>query len=183
MHLRDCFKGMMIVINAEEIDALNLRIKIITNGLLSVIVTLLLAACTFSLPSVGSNGTAWGTGAFGSNGERIYFTSTNERGTVITYTSGPLSTGWMMGNGQLACASCHGPNGRGGTHNMGMMQVMTAKDIRWSALQSEFDVEKFRSALTKGQDPNGTMLNTDMPRWNIGDEDMADLIAYLKTLP
>jgi len=26
---------------------------------------------------------------------------------------------------------------------MGMMQVMDAKDIRWSALQDEFDVEEF----------------------------------------
>jgi len=66
---------------------------------------------------------------------------------------------------------------------MGMMRVMTAKDIRWSALQREFDAEKIRLAVTKGQDPNGTQLNTDMPRWNIGDEDLADLIAYLKTLP
>jgi hypothetical protein len=161
---------------------MNREIKIITTGVLAVIVTLLLAACAASQP-VGASGTAWGTGAFGSNGERIYFTATSERGTAITYTSGPVSNGWMMGNGQLACASCHGPNGHGGTHNMGMMQTMTAKDIRWSALQSEFDAEKFRLAVTEGQDPDGTQLNTGMPRWNFGNDDLADLIAYLKTLP
>lgn len=159
------------------------EIKIIANGLLAIIVTLLLAACASSPQSVGSGGTAWGTGSFRSNGERIYFTATSERGTAITYTSGPTSSGWMMGNGQLACASCHGPNGRGGVHNMGMMQKMTAKDIRWSVLQKEFDAEKFRLAVTKGQDPDGTQLNTDMPRWNIGNDDLADMIAYLKTLP
>jgi hypothetical protein len=162
---------------------MNQEIKIIVKGLLAVIVTLLLAACASRPQPAGPSGTAWGAGAFGSNGERIYFTATSERGTAITYTSGPGSNNWMMGNGQLACASCHGPNGSGGTHNMGMMRVMTAKDIRWSALQSEFDAEKFRSAVTKGQDPDGTQLNTDMPRWNIGDDDLADLIAYLKTLP
>ncbi len=162
---------------------MNREIKIIANTLLAVIVTLLLAACASSPQSVGSSGTAWGTGAFHSNGERIYFTATSERGTTITYASGPTSSGWMMGNGQLACASCHGPNGRGGVHNMGMMQTMTAKDIRWSVLQSEFDAEKFRLAVTKGQDPDGTQLNTDMPRWNIGNDDLADLITYLKTLP
>jgi mono/diheme cytochrome c family protein len=37
-------------------------------------------------------------------------------------------------------------------------------------------------AVSEGQDPDGTQLNTDMPRWNIGDDDLADLIAYLKTL-
>jgi hypothetical protein len=159
------------------------EIKIIANGLLAVIVALLLAACASRPQSVGPSGTAWGPGAFRSNGERIYFTATSERGTAITYTNGPASSGWMMGDGRLACASCHGPNGRGGEHNMGMMRVMTAKDIRWSALQSEFDAEKFRVAVTKGQDPDGTQLKTDMPRWNIGNDDLADLIVYLKTLP
>jgi cytochrome c oxidase subunit II len=166
----------------------NRNIKFIANGLLAVIVTLLVAACASSPQPMRSGGTAWGTGAFGSNGERIYFTTTNERGTAITYTSGPASSGWMMscgqaGCGQIACASCHGANGRGGSHNMGMMQVMTAKDIRWSTLQSEFDTEKFGMAVTTGQDPDGTQLNTDMPRWDIGSDDLDDLIAYLKTLP
>ena len=159
------------------------EIKIIVKGILAVIITLLFAACASRPESMGSNGTAWRTGAFGSNGERIYFTATSERGAAITYTGGPSSSGGMMGGGQLACASCHGPNGQGGKHSMGMMQVMDAKDIRWSALQDEFDAEKFNLAVTKGQDPDGTQLNTDMPRWNIGSDDLADLIAYLKTLP
>jgi hypothetical protein len=39
-------------------------------------------------------------------------------------------------------------------------------------------------ALTKGQDPHGNkQLNRDMPRWNIGNDDLADLITYLKILP
>ena len=162
---------------------MNRGIKIIANGLLAVIVTLLLAACASRPQSADSNGTAWGTGVFRSNGERIYFTATSERGTKITYTGGPASRGWMMTGGQVACVSCHGTNGQGGIHSMGMMQTMDAKDIRWSILQSEFDIEKFRLAVTQGQDPNGTLLNTDMPRWNIGADDLADLIAYLKTLP
>jgi mono/diheme cytochrome c family protein len=66
---------------------------------------------------------------------------------------------------------------------MGMTQVMDAKDIRWKVLQTEFDAEKFRLAVVKGQDPDGTQLKSDMPRWNISDDDLADLIAYLKSLP
>jgi cytochrome c oxidase subunit II len=161
---------------------MNREITLIS-GLLAVVVTLLLAACDSHPQSAESSGTAWGAGAFRSNGERIYFTGTSERGTAMSYTSGPPSSGWMMGNGRLTCASCHGPHGRGGVHNMGMMQTMTAKDIRWSVLQKEFDAEKFRMAVTKGQDPDGTQLNKDMPRWNMGNDDLADLIAYLKTLP
>jgi hypothetical protein len=164
---------------------MNRKIKIIVNGWYFVVVLLLLAACGLRSQPAGSNGTAWGTGAFDSNGERIYFTATSESGAEISYTGGPSSNGWMMGGGggRLVCASCHGPDGRGGKHSMGMMQVMDAPDIRWSALEGEFDAEKFRAAVVEGEDPDGTQLSTDMPRWTIGDDDLADLIAYLTTLP
>ncbi|WP_323300851.1 cytochrome c [Crocosphaera sp. UHCC 0190] len=149
-----------------------------------------------------------GTNTFQSNGERIYFTATSDRGTNITYTSGPDlggfrgdngssggtmggssggmmggSSGGMMGRGYLTCASCHGPNGRGGIHTMMGMQTMNAPDIRWSTLKDEFTPEKFRLAVTQGQDPDGTPLNNYMPRWKIGKDDLADLMAYLNTLP
>lgn len=88
----------------------------------------------------------------------------------------------MMGE-QLACASCHDLSGRGGKYNMGMMQEMDAKDIRWSVLNGEFDAEKFRLAVVNGEYPDGSKLNSDMPRWNISDNDLADLIVFLKTLP
>ena len=153
-------------------------------ALLVIVTALLLAGCALSNKPMGPGGTAWGAGAFGSNGERIYFTATSERGTAITYTGGPASNSWMMGGGgRLACASCHGTDGRGGVHSMGMMQVMDAKDIRWSVLEGEFDPEKFRLAVVKGKDPDGTQLKPDMPRWNISNDDLADLIDYLKTLP
>ena len=64
------------------------------------------------------------------------------------------------------------------------MQTINTPDISWSALKDEFDDdEKFRLAITKGQDPDGEkMLNKDMPRWQMSDEDLADLISFLKTL-
>jgi len=147
------------------------------------VTTLLLVSCALINPSPSSTGTGWGDGVFDSNGERIYFTATSDRGTDISYSGGPSSNGWMMMNGQLACASCHGPDGRGGVHRMGMMQQMDAKDIRWKSLEGEFDTEKFRLAVEEGNDPDGTQLITDMPRWNMSDGDIADLIDYLKTLP
>lgn len=198
---------------------MNREIKLITNCFLAVIVALLLVTCASRPQSMAPNGTTQGAGnsptqtvapngtaqaakTYRSNGERIYFSSTSDRGTNITYTGGTSfggmmgngSSGGMMGNGNgnpssgrtgggyLTCASCHGADGRGGVHTMMGMQTMNAKDIRWSALKKEFDAEKFRLAVTKGQDPDGTQLKQDMPRWNIGKEDLADLIAYLKTL-
>jgi hypothetical protein len=71
---------------------------------------------------------------------------------------------------------------QGQCSNGSMMQVMDSKDIRWSVLQPEFDAEKFRLAVVKGQDPDGTQLKPDMPRWNISNDDLADLIAFLKML-
>ncbi len=50
-------------------------------------------------------------------------------------------------------------------------------------LAGEFDADKFRLAVTQRQDPDGTQLSLDMPRWSFSDDDLADMIAYLKTLP
>jgi hypothetical protein len=159
---------------------------------------LLLTACVPRSARMGQGGTAWGQGAFDSNGERIYFTATSERGGRITYTGGP-DVGGMMMSGTLACASCHGPRGRGGQHLM-HMQVMDAPDIRWSALVAEageghgdggdahgddaadYDLETFRLAVVEGKHPDGESLDSDMPRWTMSDEDLSDLLEYLKGL-
>lgn len=159
------------------------RINVARFIVIILIGILLVAGCAKKNQVTNSGGTSWGQGAFTSNGERIYFTATSDRGTDITYTGGPSSSGWMMMGGQLACASCHGPDGRGGVHSMGMMQTMDAKDIRWSTLQSEYDADKFKLAVEEGKDADGTQLSTDMPRWSMSDADISDLIAYLKTLP
>ena len=157
--------------------------KVITIISFGVVMVLLLVGCALTNIIAKSGGTGWGDGVFDSNGERIYFTATSDRGKDISYSGGPSSKGWMMMYGQLACASCHGPDARGGVHSMGMMQQMDAKDIRWKTLEGEFDTEKFRLAVEEGKDPDGTQLSIDMPRWNMSDGDIADLIDYLKTLP
>lgn len=61
-----------------------------------------------------------------------------------------------MKGGRLACVSYHGPNGQGGKHSMGMMQVMDAQDIRWSVQQNEFATDRFRLAVVISQDSDGT---------------------------
>ncbi len=151
----------------------------------------LLAACA-SPQSPPEYGTAWGGGAFQSNGERIYFTATSERGGSITYTGGPDMGGMMM-SGRLTCASCHGPTAQGGEHMM-HMEVMDAPDIRGSALAGEeheeggehageYDLATFRLAVVEGQHPDGESLESDMPRWRMSDEDLSDLFDYLMSLP
>ena len=162
-----------------------------------LLLALLLAACVAQSGTVRRRDSAWGDGAFDSNGERIYFTSTNEDDERIAYTGGP-PIGRMMMGGTLTCASCHGPDGEGGEHVM-HMQVMDAPNIQWSALQDEggheeeggdhedehgdYDLQDFRLAVVEGQHPDGEPLDRDMPHWRIDDADLEDLADFLTTLP
>jgi len=132
------------------------------------------------------------------NGARIYFTAVSDRGTPISYTGGPdlgagmMGGAMMSGAGQwLTCASCHGPQGRGGVHVM-HMRAMYAPDIRYAALAAmrelrgrarPYDVDDFRKTVESGRHPDGEELNADMPRWQMSDADLSDLFAFLKSLP
>jgi len=128
---------------------------------------------------------------FRSNGEQIYFTATSQRGTPIVPDMG---MGPMMGRGALTCASCHGPDGRGGTVRM-MMETFVAPDIRYKTLTAEkmeheggeeehppYTDETIKRAITQGLNPAGDPLEWPMPRWTMSDEDLEDLLEFLKSL-
>lgn len=160
-------------------------------GIIGYAVVLLSASCAGN----GLAGTAWGGGSFDSNGERIYFTATSDRGSEIDYEGGPGIGGMMMG-GRLSCASCHGPDARGGTHRM-HMDVMDAPNVRWQALTEaeehvepdeaeaghdhDYTFDAFRAAVVDGVHADGQELSDDMPRWSITDADLGDLVDYLKS--
>lgn len=157
--------------------------------LLVLAVALLVTACT---PSGFGPFTR-----FDSNGERIYFTGTSANGP-ISFNGGdfsPMTGRGMMGRGMmrgisLACADCHGGDARGGQHLM-HMQIMDAPDIRWHVLAGEegdhemahdpFTPETFAQAVRNGIDPAGHPLDPAMPRWQMSDQDIADLIEFLQT--
>jgi len=128
-----------------------------------------------------------------SNGEQIYFTGTDQKGQRITYTGGPNFGGMMMGS-YLTCAACHGPDAHGGRHVM-HMEVMDAPAIYYNALNSMmaeevggtqaasgYTLQDFRTAVIDGKHPDGDELSSDMPRWKMSDQDLADLFAFLKTI-
>lgn len=137
--------------------------------------------------------------AFASNGERIYFTGDSVNGP-IRYSGGDFGDVMgrgMMGRGMmrgvtLACADCHGSDARGGRHVM-HMQVMNAPDIRWRTLTASeagddhtmehapYTPDTFAQAVRDGLDPAGRPLDAAMPRWQMADQDIADLIEFLKT--
>lgn len=137
----------------------------------------------------------WPTGWYGrrhstSNGERIYYTGVSVKTGPIPTTGGPM---WMA-HGGVGCVVCHGVHGRGGVPVM--MGTAIPEDIRYSVLtkgeepgkgKQEMDHPPYSDALikraiTQGIDPVGKPLDWMMPRWQLSDQDLNDLIAYLKTL-
>jgi mono/diheme cytochrome c family protein len=126
--------------------------------------------------------------AYESNGEQIYFTATSQRGTAIT---SDMQHGMMRG--AVACVDCHGSEGRGGRVRV-MMRVVTVPDIRYETLTQEmghkedddghppYTDETIRRAITQGIDPAGNPLEWPMPAWNMAEDDLDDLLAFLRIL-
>jgi len=122
--------------------------------------------------------------SFTSAGERIYYTARDDRGKRIAFTGGPS---WLTMHGD-SCVDCHGPDGRGGKPVMAGTAV--PPDIRYSALTAKEDGmdhppytdDTIKRAIIKGVDPGNGPLDLTMPRWDMSDRDMDDLISYLKQL-
>lgn len=129
---------------------------------------------------------------FDSNGERIYFTGTSSSEDAIRAQMPGMH---RMQGGGMTCADCHGPDGSGGTFRM-MMGAYQAPDIRYETLTTEqhehegdeddhhppYTDEMIKRAITDGVDPSGESLAFPMPRWQLSESDLNDLLDFLKTL-
>ena len=123
---------------------------------------------------------------YASNGETIYFTGVNDRGQRIPFTGGLM---WLSMHGG-GCASCHGPDGRGGAPVM--MGTEIPPDIRYHHLVEEeheageahppYTDETIKRAITEGVEPDGEPMDVAMPRWQMSKRDLDDLLEFLKTL-
>ncbi|OGN88667.1 MAG: hypothetical protein A2158_07690 [Chloroflexi bacterium RBG_13_46_14] len=130
--------------------------------------------------------------SYASNGERIYFTASSDSGNYISYT------GSIRMMHSITCANCHGADGKGGRVNM-MMWSFDAPDITWDHLTSEehqeegnseeeheehppYTEETVKQAITEGINPAGEPLDEEMPRWKMSQQDLDDLIEFLRTL-
>jgi cytochrome c oxidase subunit 2 len=143
------------------------KFRIILSLLFFVILITLLASCS----SI----------QYKSNGERIYFTAASSSGKPI------ISQGFTMMHGRIACVNCHGADGNGGNVHM-MMTNFEAPDITWVELtgphehHAPYTEATIKDAIIKGVEPNGEELEIYMPRWQMADEDLDDLLSFLKTL-
>ncbi len=98
--------------------------------------------------------------------------------------------GLILPGSALTCASCHGYDGVGRPEG-----GVVPPDIRWSQLvktyghvhengrrHPAFDEANLARLLRAGVDPAGNVIDKVMPLYQMSDEDMADLIAYMKRL-
>jgi len=124
-----------------------------------------------------------------SNGQTIYFTGRNQQGQRIPFDGAPT---WLYMHGG-SCASCHGADGQGGAPVM--MGTEIPGDIRYNHLTEEeheeheggaehppYTDERIKRAITLGLNPAGEPLDPTMPRWRMSDQDLDDLIEFLKML-
>ncbi len=116
---------------------------------------------------------------FSSNGERIFFTGVNSKGESIKNSHD------MDGVG---CSMCHGSDAQG-------TRMMTdVPSLSWKYLTDPeghvhptgrrhppFTESSFKSCVLAGIDPAGNELNSMMPTWQMSNEDLDNLIEYLKT--
>ncbi|MFA5866841.1 MAG: cytochrome c [Actinomycetota bacterium] len=126
--------------------------------------------------------TSFAKSKYESSGEKIYLTSVDGNDEIITPVSG-MGSFAMMSNMMrpISCANCHGIDGKGGF--LFPDNKTSSADIRWEELAKEgFDEAKFKKAVTEGVNEKGERLSVWMPRWDISDKNLAELIAYLKTL-
>jgi hypothetical protein len=118
-------------------------------------------------------------------GERSFDTGVGVNGQPIVRTGG---YGMMMSSG---CASCHGYDGLGR-----VMMMFTTPNVTYANLTDPagmvdpdgrrgptFTDDQIRRAITQGIDADGSTLSTVMPRWQLSDQDWADLLLFMKSLP
>ena len=80
-----------------------------------------------------------------------------------------------------------------------MMSYFDVPDITWGKLTQEehheedsgkdeheehppYTEETLKSAITRGINPAGEPLDEEMPRWRMSEQDLDDLVEFIKTL-
>ena len=119
-------------------------------------------------------------------GKAFYLRGESASGQEITAMMGEVDVPATT----LTCAGCHGNRGEGRTEG-----GVTAGNLSWSYLtkpyghtdegarkHAAFSEASFVRSLTAGVDPAGNKLAVAMPTYRMTQEDMANLIAYLKRI-
>lgn len=128
-------------------------------------------------------------------GERIYREGMLSSGQPLT---GELSGNIKLSGQEAACMKCHRRSGLGSSEGgkvvpsiigRDLYQPLAARGIKLygdqkpkTALRGAYTDETLAKSLRNGSDPTGEAFAAPMPRFALGDSDMAALTAYLKSL-
>jgi mono/diheme cytochrome c family protein len=112
-------------------------------------------------------------------GKQIFTTGIGSSGKHVPYTQGMD----MGPSGIGGCADCHGADGKG-------MDSMKSPAIIYNALRKPLGKkppmyasdDALKQPIEKGLDEDGKPVSSDMPRWQLSDQEFQAVVAYLKTL-
>lgn len=122
-------------------------------------------------------------------GKAIYMDGESASGREITAYVGQASV--SVPASAIPCATCHGPDGLGRPE-----AGVTPTNILWSRLtkpyglvsatghrrSGPYDEFSLGRSIVAGMDPDGNPLDRSMPRYRMEEEDLDDLVAYMKRL-
>ncbi len=120
-------------------------------------------------------------------GASIYLRGVGRDGRDITGRVGRSNL--ALSGAAVACTNCHGADARGGGE-----AFLQAPDIRGYTLtkphgsqrpngvvRSHYDEASLAIALRTGEDPDSRMLDAAMPRFDLADDEITALMAYLQS--
>ena len=121
-------------------------------------------------------------------GKEIYVRGTSPSGTDILAYLGEAA--FEVPGSAVTCANCHGLDGHGKPEG-----GVTPSNLTWEALTKPYGITHadgrqhppytargLELAITRGTDPAGNRLQSVMPRYQMSREDLADLVAYVRSL-
>jgi len=121
-------------------------------------------------------------------GKQIYLQGTSQSGKEILAYLGESSL--EVPGSAMPCANCHGLNGEGKPEG-----GVDPSNLTWESLTKPYGLKHadgrrhppytergLELAITRGTDPAGNRLLNVMPRYQMTNGDLADLIVYMKRL-
>jgi ABC-type branched-subunit amino acid transport system substrate-binding protein len=120
------------------------------------------------------------------NGQKIYSSGTSEDDNEIL----AVMSGVNVPASVMPCINCHGEQGKGKPEG-----GIFPSNLTWGSLSREYtgvghngrshpayDEKSLVKAISMGLDPAGNPLHKAMPRYQMSQKSMADLISYLKVI-
>lgn len=163
-----------------------------TRNLFILLTVLLITACNGGYEHGPARGDS-GPSEFASNGERIYFTGSSTSGSPINAIGGNGHMSMHMRVHGTGCVTCHGVEREGArlwpqfwvkapalTSEALFENHKSGEESDGHGDHGSYDHQSLRRAITQGIDPAGERLDSAMPRWDMSQSDLNDLIAYLE---